>query len=429
MIAALGFGHLSGLARRVSSAPGPSPSRRPVLGAFFAVLSRLPGWWLAYLALLARPSAGRGRRAPPLDLVPGRPHRDLGRGAAAVPCSSLGAVALIRVRRLRAGSSSRLSRPARTRRSGLPGRRPRADGSDRRPASSASCRSRWRPRSFLMLSVNLWLGGRIATVSQRLAPTLAQRAGRSRPAPRRGGGLRRVARAGPPARSRSALVCGVDRRGARHRLRASGPCRGPRADARSRRPGVPSWRSSISCTFDRAAGARRPHPARRRRLPVLAARVAAAGRPTPSTQLEVEHGSHSARTRRQARPDGRQGPRQGRVRPQFPAAARQGPARDGCQCQALRDPARPARGSQPRAARPRPRRVAEKLDGQSFVIIRQAGETGQLYGSVSTRDVAEVITAGGFSAVSRPDRLDGPDQEHRPAQGARAAASRGRVPT
>ena len=44
--------------------------------------------------------------------------------------------------------------------------------------------------------------------------------------------------------------------------------------------------------------------------------------------------------------------------------------------------------------------VAEQLDGQSFVIIRQAGETGQLYGSVSTRDVAETITAGGFS-VSR----------------------------
>ena len=42
--------------------------------------------------------------------------------------------------------------------------------------------------------------------------------------------------------------------------------------------------------------------------------------------------------------------------------------------------------------------VAEKLDGQSFVIIRQAGETGQLYGSVSTRDVAEAITAGGFTA-------------------------------
>ena len=44
--------------------------------------------------------------------------------------------------------------------------------------------------------------------------------------------------------------------------------------------------------------------------------------------------------------------------------------------------------------------VAEGLDGQSFTMIRQAGESGQLYGSVSTRDIAEAITAGGFS-VSR----------------------------
>ena len=42
--------------------------------------------------------------------------------------------------------------------------------------------------------------------------------------------------------------------------------------------------------------------------------------------------------------------------------------------------------------------VAEKVNGQSFVIIRQAGESGQLYGSVSTRDIADAITAGGFSA-------------------------------
>ncbi len=41
--------------------------------------------------------------------------------------------------------------------------------------------------------------------------------------------------------------------------------------------------------------------------------------------------------------------------------------------------------------------VAEKLTGQTFVVLRQAGETGQLYGSVSTRDIAEMATAGGFS--------------------------------
>ena len=42
--------------------------------------------------------------------------------------------------------------------------------------------------------------------------------------------------------------------------------------------------------------------------------------------------------------------------------------------------------------------VSDKLNGKSFVIIRQAGETGQLYGSVSARDVSEAITAAGFAA-------------------------------
>ena len=42
-------------------------------------------------------------------------------------------------------------------------------------------------------------------------------------------------------------------------------------------------------------------------------------------------------------------------------------------------------------------KVAETLDGKSFVAVRSAGETGQLYGSVSTRDIADLITAEGFS--------------------------------
>jgi len=41
--------------------------------------------------------------------------------------------------------------------------------------------------------------------------------------------------------------------------------------------------------------------------------------------------------------------------------------------------------------------VAEKLNGQSFVLLRQSGETGVLYGSVSTRDLAEVMTQNGFT--------------------------------
>jgi large subunit ribosomal protein L9 len=43
---------------------------------------------------------------------------------------------------------------------------------------------------------------------------------------------------------------------------------------------------------------------------------------------------------------------------------------------------------------------AKSLDGKSFVLLRQAGEGGQLYGSVSTRDIAAALAAEGF-AVER----------------------------
>ena len=40
-------------------------------------------------------------------------------------------------------------------------------------------------------------------------------------------------------------------------------------------------------------------------------------------------------------------------------------------------------------------KVADKIDGQTYVMIRQAGETGQLYGSVAGRDVVEAVQAEG----------------------------------
>jgi large subunit ribosomal protein L9 len=43
---------------------------------------------------------------------------------------------------------------------------------------------------------------------------------------------------------------------------------------------------------------------------------------------------------------------------------------------------------------------SEKLDGASFILIRQAGESGQLYGSVSTRDIAAAASETGV-AVTR----------------------------
>lgn len=43
--------------------------------------------------------------------------------------------------------------------------------------------------------------------------------------------------------------------------------------------------------------------------------------------------------------------------------------------------------------------VAQKLIGKVFIAIRQAGDTGQLYGSVSSRDIAEVVTEDGFTVT------------------------------
>ena len=45
-------------------------------------------------------------------------------------------------------------------------------------------------------------------------------------------------------------------------------------------------------------------------------------------------------------------------------------------------------------------KIGGKLDGKSFPVIRQASETGQLYGSVTPRDLASLLTDGGFE-VSR----------------------------
>lgn len=53
-------------------------------------------------------------------------------------------------------------------------------------------------------------------------------------------------------------------------------------------------------------------------------------------------------------------------------------------------------------------KVAEKLDGKSFIAVRSAGETGQLYGSVSTRDISEIITNEGFSISRNQVELNHP---------------------
>jgi large subunit ribosomal protein L9 len=53
-------------------------------------------------------------------------------------------------------------------------------------------------------------------------------------------------------------------------------------------------------------------------------------------------------------------------------------------------------------------KTAEKMVGLSVVLVRQAGETGQLYGSVSARDIAEGIAATGHAVNRSQIKLDKP---------------------
>ncbi|MCI4660983.1 MAG: 50S ribosomal protein L9 [Neomegalonema sp.] len=55
--------------------------------------------------------------------------------------------------------------------------------------------------------------------------------------------------------------------------------------------------------------------------------------------------------------------------------------------------------------------VGEKLEGQSFVLLRSASEAGNLYGSVTTRDIADAATENGFTIGREQVILDKPVKE------------------
>ncbi len=60
------------------------------------------------------------------------------------------------------------------------------------------------------------------------------------------------------------------------------------------------------------------------------------------------------------------------------------------------------------AARDTAQTEADKLDGHVFVLIRQAGDTGQLFGSVTARDITEASDEAGFKVARSGVRLDQP---------------------
>jgi len=53
-------------------------------------------------------------------------------------------------------------------------------------------------------------------------------------------------------------------------------------------------------------------------------------------------------------------------------------------------------------------KVGGRLDGKAFVVLRQAGETGQLYGSVSTRDLTAILADAGFTVERGQLALNAP---------------------
>lgn len=53
-------------------------------------------------------------------------------------------------------------------------------------------------------------------------------------------------------------------------------------------------------------------------------------------------------------------------------------------------------------------KVGKKLAGQKIIMVRQAGDAGQLYGSVSARDISEGVTEAGFSINRNQIKLGEP---------------------
>lgn len=53
-------------------------------------------------------------------------------------------------------------------------------------------------------------------------------------------------------------------------------------------------------------------------------------------------------------------------------------------------------------------KIADDLDGKTFIVVRSAGETGQLYGSVATRDIVAILADEGFQVARNQVDLNTP---------------------
>ena len=82
----------------------------------------------------------------------------------------------------------------------------------------------------------------------------------------------------------------------------------------------------------------------------------------------------------------------------YPAPAEKGAARDQGQSRPFRDPAGPLE-AQNLKRREEAEQVAERVHGLCVVLIRQAGDSGQLYGSVSAATSPTAATTGGLRSI------------------------------
>ena len=171
MIAALGFGHVSGGLATVVGAGTVALALGPIPGLTFIAVLGLPAWWLAYVSLLARP-------VPPGASMPGGSVEwyPVGKvvmwiaALSALPVLMIGGALMLRY----GGYNHALSAMSSRLEAVFPGSRLPGGISFKdlvRAAPLAMAAS-----TFLMLAFNLWLSGRIVRVSQKLVrpwPNLA----------------------------------------------------------------------------------------------------------------------------------------------------------------------------------------------------------------------------------------------------------------
>lgn len=156
MIAALGFGQMSGGVAALVGGTTIALALGPMSGLTFVLILGLPAWWLAYVFLLARPMP-QGVEWYPLSKVV------LWVAAlAAGPVLVIGAVVIGRYGGFQPAVSAIAARLHAVFGSAqLPGNLAYADLVRAAPVAMAAS-------TFFMLAFNLWLGGRIVLISQRL---------------------------------------------------------------------------------------------------------------------------------------------------------------------------------------------------------------------------------------------------------------------